>query len=469
MQLEEQPSVSSLALLLDTPDEGLYMIDSQWRYTYVNSKAAQLVGRPIEALLGRNIWHLFPEAVDTIIYTQAHRAVGERIPLSFEVYYPPLTTWFESHLYLASDMLVVLSKDITARKQMEQQHQRQAALLELITEPIIVWKFQGPILYWNRGAELLYGFSKDEAIGRSTHDLLQTKHFEPLKQIYETLLRTGKWEGQLIHTAKDGRQIVVDCVKALSREDDGSQFIMETNRDFTQRKELEQRKDEFISMTSHELKTPITTLKGYNQLLRMRLMQQGNQEAIPMLNKMEGQVNRLNKLIDELLVGSKIQAGRLDYEEEPVDVDALVHDMVELLQATTTTHVLNVSGSTKAIIIGDKDRLSQVLTNLITNAIKYSPQASSVDIVLARSQKSVSIAVHDYGVGIPKAAQRHIFERFYRVHGEQEKAFPGLGMGLYIASEIVKRHGGTITVESEEGKGSIFMVTLPLNKESRGQ
>jgi len=228
--------------------------------------------------------------------------------------------------------------------------------------------------------------------------------------------------------------------------------------------ELERRKDEFISTASHELKTPITTLKGFTDLLLRKLERQGMREEMPMLTRMDTQINRLTRLIDELLDVSKVQVGRLDFEEEPVDLAALLQETVEILQPTSPTHTLIVRETTHAMIMGDKDRLGQVLTNLISNAIKYSPQANQVDLSITTSNKTVTLRVRDYGVGIPKAQQKHIFDRFYRGRVSRGKAFPGLGMGLYIARGIVRRHGGEITVESEEGKGSTFVVSLPLKE-----
>jgi signal transduction histidine kinase len=233
--------------------------------------------------------------------------------------------------------------------------------------------------------------------------------------------------------------------------------------DITERQELERRKDEFISIASHGLKTPITILKGFIQLLLRKFEQRGLPAAAPTLTKMEAQANRLTKLIDELLDVSKIQAGRVDYEEEPVDLAALLRETVELLQATSPTHTLHIRGTRQAWIMGDIDRLGQMLANLITNAIKYSPQATKVDLSLTASSTTVTFRVRDYGVGIPKAHQKSIFDRFYRVHNKHQ-AFSGLGLGLYITHEIVKRHGGEMTVESEEGKGSTFIVSLPLKK-----
>jgi signal transduction histidine kinase len=231
-----------------------------------------------------------------------------------------------------------------------------------------------------------------------------------------------------------------------------------------ERRELEQRKDAFIVMASHELKTPLSTLKVSSQLLKRRCEQQGLSAPVLALAKMEAQIDRLTRLVNDLLDVSKIQAGTVEYAEEPVAMDALVHDIVDLLQQTTTTHILTVSGASDQTVIGDRDRLGQVVTNLLTNAMKYSPQADKVEIGLASSKDRVVIQVRDYGVGIAKVHQNKIFERFYRVNDSHENTFPGLGMGLYIACAIVKHYAGTITVESEEGKGSTFSVSLPVHR-----
>jgi signal transduction histidine kinase len=229
--------------------------------------------------------------------------------------------------------------------------------------------------------------------------------------------------------------------------------------------ELEQRKDIFMSMASHELKNPLTALKGFTQLLKRRVEKQDIQGSGDLLVRMEAQTTRLTKLIEDLLDVSKIQAGGLEYAEERIAIDALIQDIVETIQHTNTTHTIRMHGTSHIYVIGDSDRLGQVFINLMTNAIKYSPQATSVDVSIAAANDEVLVSVRDYGVGIPEEHLSKIFERFYRVHGAQEQAFPGLGMGLYISHEIVKRHGGKIWVESTEGKGSTFYVALPTEPE----
>jgi len=188
---------------------------------------------------------------------------------------------------------------------------------------------------------------------------------------------------------------------------------------------------------------------------------QGNQDALLYLAKMSTQINKLSKLIADLLDLSKIQAGRLEFAEEAVDVDSLVREVAENLQQTTSQHHIAIEGKAQCEIMCDKDRLGQVLINLITNAIKYSPQAQRIIVHLTRTHDALTIAVQDFGIGIPKAHQEKVFERFYRVSSDQARTYPGLGIGLYIAYQIVERHKGKIWVESVEDQGSTFSFSLP--------
>ncbi len=179
---------------------------------------------------------------------------------------------------------------------------------------------------------------------------------------------------------------------------------------------------------------------------------------------METQLNTITRLVEELLDVSKIQAGRLEYRQETVDLDALLREIADTMQQSHPSHSILVHGAVRASLLGDRDRLGQVITNLLENAIKYSPDAQTVEIDLNASPETVTIRVRDHGLGIPREQRDKIFERFYRAAGPRQRVIPGLGMGLYIVAEIIKHHGGTITVESAVGKGSTFTVTLPLTR-----
>jgi len=265
------------------------------------------------------------------------------------------------------------------------------------------------------------------------------------------------------YICKDGSRLPV-VVGAVALRLDPHQvigFVLDNSA----RHELEQRKDDFISMASHELRNPLTALKLQTSLLHRQLARQGLQASAPALSSMEVQINKITRLVEELLDVSKIQSGKLEYLQETVDLDALLREITDMMQQTNPSHTLVVRGAVQTSLIGDRDRLGQVFTNLISNAIKYSPDAETVEMDLSASPETVTIRVHDHGLGIPREQRDKIFERFYRAAGPKQRAIPGLGMGLFIVAEIVKRHGGTITVESEVGKGSTFTVTLPLTRD----
>lgn len=220
-------------------------------------------------------------------------------------------------------------------------------------------------------------------------------------------------------------------------------------------------RDDFISVASHELKTPVTSLKIYTQSLELRLKALQNQQSLKYISKMDNQINRLTTLISDLLDVSRLQLGKLEFRMEAFDLHEIVNDTIEILQPTTKKHLISADGSVKKLVWGDKDRIQQVLTNLISNAIKYSPDADKILVKLNANNNNAAVSVQDFGLGIDKEQQQKIFERFYRVSESKEQTFPGLGIGLFISQEIIKRHGSKITITSERGKGSMFSFILP--------
>jgi PAS domain S-box-containing protein len=224
-------------------------------------------------------------------------------------------------------------------------------------------------------------------------------------------------------------------------------------------------RDDFISMASHELKTPLAVLKLQTQLLQKRLAKQGSHDFVAALVRLEAHIQKLERLSQDLLDISKVKAGRLGYVQETFDLDELLSEVAEAMQQLHPTHMILIRGVAKTRLLGDRDRLEQVFTNLLSNAIKYSPAAHTVELEIGSSAEAITVRVRDHGIGIPQEEREKIFERYYRAVDPSTHALPGLGMGLYLVAEIVKEHGGTITVESERGNGSTFQVTLPLTRQ----
>ena len=250
---------------------------------------------------------------------------------------------------------------------------------------------------------------------------------------------------------------------------DNAQLYQAAQTEIAERKQVEaqlrqseERKDAFIRMASHELKTPVTSLKGFTSVLQRRLSRQSDEQSLAYLSKIDRQVNKLTKLINDLLDVSKIQTGKLSYQEERVDLVNLVQEIVENIQGTTPTHILEAQTTGNVTVTGDRDRLGQVLINLLTNAIKYSPNAHKVLICVGQVDDNAIVSVQDFGIGIGSEHQNKVFEQFYQINDPEEKTYPGLGIGLYISCEIIKRHGGRMWVESSKGNGSTFYFTIPL-------
>jgi len=228
----------------------------------------------------------------------------------------------------------------------------------------------------------------------------------------------------------------------------------------SEKRSFEKRKDEFIGIASHELRTPLATVKGYIQIMQSSFQKSRKINLGIYLSKMENQIDSLTRLINDLLDVSKIQTDKLDLRIEKFNILPLVKDIIRDMQRLTPEHKILLEGNTEAVIFADKYRISQVLMNLISNAIKFSSENKKIIVRIHESKDSISISVKDFGPGIPGADHKRIFERFFQAAKTDSSS--GLGLGLYISSQIIKKHQGKIWVESKVGKGTTFTFKLPL-------
>ena len=227
------------------------------------------------------------------------------------------------------------------------------------------------------------------------------------------------------------------------------------------RKKAERKKDEFISIASHELKTPLTSVKGYVQLLE-RSIDKGDIITVKRhLQKAQMQLDKLNDLIADLLDISKIESGKLKFNKKYFDLNVLLDNIIEIIQQSNPDFKLIKRGRVVEQVFADEMRIEQVIVNFLTNAIKYSPGTSEVQISVALENAEITVAVRDFGIGIAPEQQAHVFDKFYRVE-ETAIHFQGLGIGLYISSEIIRRHEGIVGVNSIFGEGSEFYFRIPL-------
>ena len=467
-----------LAAIVDSSDDAIFSKTLEGVITSWNRAAERLYGYRFEEIIGRPVSVLMPaEKSDDFLAimnqlrqgqrvehyeTQRVTKDGRRLEVSLTV--SPLKDE-QGHLVGTS----TIARDITQQKRMMEELRFLSCLLHQIADAVIATDHQDMILCWNKAAEVLYGWKQEEALGKQAQDILATTYITSSSQEWEQQLQTtGSWKGEVVQRKKDGTWVPIMASTSLVKDANGKVIgVVALNRDITEQKQLEQQKVAFLAMVSHELKAPVTTLKAYGQYLQRVFQRKGDQQAVELLDKIDAHVNRLNKLITDLIDATTIQVGRLRLTPEDVDVNELVNEIVEDVQRTWHHHRIITDLAASATIYADKLRLGQVLTNLLSNAMKYSPHADRIVVKTAVTNQTVTLCVQDFGMGIPKDKQYRLFERFYRVEESTQQAVPGLGLGLYISAEIVKRHWGTMWVESEPGKGSTFCFKVPC-KGSRG-
>jgi signal transduction histidine kinase len=282
-------------------------------------------------------------------------------------------------------------------------------------------------------------------------------------------LRTGDMidSVELLVRLGDGRETPILASAAPLRElDQTIAAVIVVLRDIRALKDAAKLKDEFVSVVSHELRSPMTPIRGFVQLVTRDLIREGGHEQqVKWLQSISGHVDRMTRLVDDLLEVSRLKSGTLDIRLEPTNIAAVCEDVATSRQASAPSHnvLFNYNGGA---IVGswDHDRLHQIVDNLVGNAIKYSPAGGTVTIDLSAdwTRKAIRLTVTDEGPGIPEADRDRIFSAFYRTHEATISQISGLGLGLYIVSELVAAHGGTIEVGEGSTGGAAFTVNLPL-------
>lgn len=345
-------------------------------------------------------------------------------------------------------------------------------MLRSLPEAVITLDIKGRIVEINPGAAKLLGTSVDSYAGRPWMDLIQAFNVRvvpALTPVAEVLPSGWPLNGPNVLAGEVVMQLGEDTCQLhcmftaakLLREDTVAGGLVMC-RDVTVLRERERQKDEFVSMATHELKTPISTLRGYAQLTQMNADKMEAKDVVANADKIVRQADRLTRLVTDLLDVSRIHAGRMSLRIAPVPVSDLVREAVDVHRTAhpDRSFVLDDDGSS-GVILCDATRLEQVLTNLLDNAVKYSPDGGPVRVTVEGTRTEVTITVSDSGVGIPAEEQGQLFQRFYRVRSRAQH-FSGLGVGLYISHTIVREHGGQMWVRSGEVGGSTFGVVLPV-------
>lgn len=413
---------------------------------------------------------------------RAHQAVLDAVAqktdldVQFRIIWPDGTIhWIYTRARTSYDIqgkplrMVGINIDVTEHKNSEERLRLSEEKLRLLAESDVISVFVGDsygnISSANDAFLHLIGYSRAELLeGRVRWiDITPPEWLAQDQQKIAQSQETGEpviYEKQYIH--KDGHRIdvLLGYLMVGEPKDQAIAFAM----DITERKRAARQKDEFLGVVSHELRTPVTSIKVFAQIMEKRFTKSGDVQNAELLGKMGAQIDKLTRLIGDLIDITKLDAGKLQFHLTEFSLASLIDEIIEEMQRTAPHYHMEKTYTTTPIVWGDRDRIGQVLMNLLSNAIKYSPSADTVRIHVTVEEAQVKVGVQDFGLGIAPEQQQQLFQRFYRVEDKNLKTISGLGLGLYISAEIIRRHGGKIWVESVPEEGSTFFFTLPLQK-----
>ena len=379
----------------------------------------------------------------------------------------------KGEIYGILNMAIDVSEMVKSKELLKESEARYRQMADLMPEKVSNINADGEVVYFNQGWLDYTGLSKEEFEKKGLENLIHPSEKEEYNKAWEYSLDTGSdFEMELRYLNKKGKyKWHLNRAEAIREENGDTLIWISTATEIQKIKAEEKRKEDFLKLVSHELKTPVTSIKGYVQLLLSLLKKE---KAMPLssipfeksLERIDQQVVRLTRLISEMLDLSRIEKNKLILKKEKFSLNALVDETIQDINYTNTQYNIKVTDEFGCNVFADRDRIGQVLINLVTNAIKYSPENQDIEVKIEKAGKSkVAVNVIDSGIGIDRENQRKIFKRFYRIDFKNDDTYSGFGIGLYLANEIMRRHNGKLSVKSEKGKGSIFTFTLEVANE----
>ncbi len=469
--------------ILTSITDGFFALDRDWRFTYLNPQAEPLLKQQRDALLGQVLWDVFPEMVGSQFDRMYRQVLASHQAVSFEEYYPPLTTWFEVHVYPSDDGLAIYFRDISERHQAEQTireaEERFRVLLEGARDhALILMDMDGVILEWQGGAEQILGWTKGEAIGQPGSIIFTPE--DRANQIDRKEFARAAEAGVAIdirwHLKKDGSTFFADGVMTRLNHPDGQiRGFAKVFQDATARKVAEDtlhqhgealkqadlRKNEFLAMLAHELRNPLAAIRNALGVARSGLQADLDWS----LEVIDRQMRGFTHLIDDLLDVSRITQGKIQLRKMYCDATPIIRHAAEAVTPLIAEkqHTLMISVPVEPIPIeADRVRLEQILVNILTNAAKYTQPHGRIELTAQVEGDDVVIRVRDNGVGIPADQLPRMFELFAQADRSLARSEGGLGIGLTLVRSLTEMHGGTITAASAgKDRGSEFTLRLP--------
>jgi PAS domain S-box-containing protein len=356
--------------------------------------------------------------------------------------------------------VVLNGQQLAVEAALRESEERFAAVWDATSEAMALSDRDGVVLAANPAYCALYGRPAAEIVGRSFEVIFpETLRAEALQQYREVFANPDPPRSYEARVQRpDGSERAVEARADFLVRDGRRIAMISAIRDITARKRLERAQQDFVAMASHDLASPVTVVRGRAQLMQRRKAY--DEDSIASILE---QTTRMERLISDLRDLVQVESGGFPMQRSPVDLAALAHDAAERTRAIDAGRAVRMDApEMPAIVVGDRDRLGQVLDNLLGNAVKYSPKGGEILVRVELAGAEARLSVSDQGSGVPADVLPHLFDRFYR--GNHAASTTGLGLGLYISRMLVEAHGGRIWAKSEPGAGSTFTISLPLDQ-----
>jgi PAS domain S-box-containing protein len=485
-------SRAKIVNILESITDLYYSLDSEWRFTDINRQTLQRFGNTREELIGKVIWDVFPHAVGSTLYSRLHQAVKKQSAAHFELQSVLVRDrWFEAHLYPSEEGVSVYLRDISERKQAEEEIRFQAHLLDAVEQAVIATDLEGTIIYWNSFAEGLFGWSASEALNASIMDITPAASLrDQAAEIFSSLQQGQSWSGEFVVKRRDGTEfpafvtdspifndegeligmvgVSVDNTSRRRTEEERDKLLAREQQARAEAEDANRLKDEFLATLSHELRNPLNVVIGYAEILRRSDESQSHAFVVKAADTIRRNALAQAQLVSDLLDLSRLQMGKVALNQQPVSLSTIIADAIETVRAEATGKriALNIAMDSEILVIeGDPVRLGQVAWNLLNNAVKFTPVEGEVKISLTKDGDDAKLVIEDNGQGISTEFLPHVFEIFRQADASSARRQGGMGIGLALVKQLAELHGGRVSAESGGvGAGARFSVWIPLYK-----
>ncbi len=454
------------SIAANIPNSLIVVIDKDHRYKMVDGDIMEKMGYNRKDYEGKHPSEISLERYEASKHLFEKLMAGEQFSVerkgpggeSYLVHFVPLKN---DHDEVDAGMIILF--DISDIKLAEEKSAKLAAIIESSDDAIIGKTLESVITSWNNGAERMFGYTANEIIGETIYKLIPPDRVEEEPRILSRLKNGERVEHfETKRLTREGKLLDVSLTISPIKDPQGNIIgLSKIARDITERKRDETRKNDFIAMVSHELKTPLTSLTAIVQLAHSRLKKSDDAFLIEAMDKANIQVKKMSKMINGFLNVSRLESGKIFIDKSVFNLADLIGEVIKETELTVSSHTIKFETCPPVMVNADHDKIGSVIINLISNAVKYSPRGKLITVKCNVVEQAAIISVADEGMGIKSADIGKIFDRYYRVETKHTQHISGFGIGLYLSAEIIRRHDGKVWVESESGKGSTFFFSLP--------